>query len=86
MEEQKAGTLTWGILSLVFAETGLLGLIFAIIGKNKAKKHIAAGNQLVGADKVGSILSTVGLILSIIMIAYWAIFIIAFIAGVLGNL
>ena len=70
--------LPWGILSLVFS--GVLGLIFAIIGRNKAKNY---PGTLTGAAKVGAILSKVGLILNIVALVVYAIVIIAVIAG--GN-
>lgn len=66
--------LTWGIVSIIFAESGLLGLVFAIIGRNKAKKFVANGNELSGKAKVGSILSLIALILSIIMLVVWVIY------------
>lgn len=74
-DEALAGScLTWGIVSLIFAETGLLGLIFAIVGKNKVKAFKATGAMLTGKAKVGSILSTIALILSIIMLVVWVIY------------
>ncbi|MBQ9415129.1 MAG: hypothetical protein IJU16_08415, partial [Clostridia bacterium] len=48
-------TLVFGILSIVFS--GILGLIFAIVGRNKGKAFIAQGGTLTGASKVGFILS-----------------------------
>ena len=75
--------LPFGILSLVFCGSGILGLIFAIIGKKKAKAYAAEVGQLDGKAKVGSILATVGLILSIIMMVYW-VFIIIF-AGLASS-
>ena len=75
-------TLVWGILSLVFCESGLLGLIFAIIGRKKGKAYIAQGGQLTGASKVGFILAKVGLIFSILVMVVYVIYIGLIIAGV----
>ena len=80
----RSNVLTWGILGLAFAESGILGLIFSIIGRNKAKAYIAAYGQLDGPAKVGGILSKVGLILSIVMIVCYVIIIIASVASGLG--
>ena len=80
--QAQPNTLTFGILSLVFCETVILGLIFAIIGRKKGKAFIAQGGTLTGASKVGFILSKVGLILSILFIVYWVIWIALLAAGV----
>ena len=69
--------LTWGILGLAFAAaTGLLGIIFSIIGKKKAAAYTAAGNPLTGTAKVGSILSKVGLGVGIGMTVFWTLYIV----------
>ena len=67
--------LTFGILSLVFSWTGILGLIFAIVGMKKAKAYAAETGVLAGKAKVGKILSIIGLIGSIFMVLYWIIII-----------
>ena len=86
-DEALAGScLTWGIVSLIFAETGLLGLIFAIVGKNKVKAFKATGAMLTGKAKVGSILSTVALILSIIMLVFWAFYFVIIGVAVAGQI
>lgn len=70
--EALAGScLTWGIVAMVFAETGLLGLIFAIIAKSKVRKYVATGATLAGKAKVGHILATIALILSILAIVFF---------------
>ena len=60
--------LTFGILSLAFAGTGILGLIFAIIGMGKAKAFAAETGEVTGKAKAGKILSIFGLIGSIIVL------------------
>ena len=67
--------MVWGILGLAFSESGLLGLIFSIIGRKKAKTFLLENGQLFGQAKVGGILSKVGLIVSIIMMVFWVIYI-----------
>ncbi len=69
MDKEKLSTqsLVFGILSLVFNEFSILGIIFGAIGKGKAKKFAAEnGGVVTGKAKVGKILSTVGLVLGII--------------------
>ncbi len=73
--------LIWGIVAVATCESGILGIIFGIIGKNKAKAYVAANGQTTGQVKTGSILSTVGLVIGIIMTVVWVITIIAIIAG-----
>ena len=58
---------TFGLLSLIFCGTGILGLIFAIVSKNKLKAYLAEGGVLAGKAKAAKILSTLGLIFSIFM-------------------
>ncbi|MBR6922398.1 MAG: zinc-ribbon domain-containing protein [Clostridia bacterium] len=60
-----------GILAIALCWTGIGGLICAIINKSKVKKFLAAGGVLAGKAKVGKILGTVGLILSILYIVFW---------------
>ena len=71
---------TFGLLAVIFCGSGLLGLIFAIIAKKKIKNYVAAGGQLTGKAKAGSIMATIGLIVSIVMMVVWIIYIIAFAA------
>ena len=70
-----ANVLTWGILGLAFAGSGLLGLIFSIIGLKKGKLFLAENGSLFGQAKVGRTLAKVGLILSIVMMIFWVIYI-----------
>ena len=78
-------TLILGILSLVFCELGIVGLILAIIARKKGKAYIAQGGQLTGAAKVGHILALVGLILSICYMAFWAIYLVVIIIAAIGS-
>ena len=70
--------LPFGILSLVFAGTGIIGLIFAIIGLSKSKKFVAQNGSLFGSAKVGKILSIIGLVSSIVMLALIPLYIFVF--------
>ncbi len=78
----------FGLLSLVLP-VPLVGLIFAIIARSKAKKLSAQG-QLTGITKVGKILATVGFVLNLISVigaigyALFYVVYIVFILGVLG--
>lgn len=81
-DEALAGScLTWGIVSLIFAETGLLGLIFAIVAKGKVKKFLATGATLTGKAKVGHILATIALVLSIIALVAIVLYCVIFTVG-----
>lgn len=69
MDKEKLSTqsLVFGILSLVFTELSILGIIFGAVGKSKAKKFAELNEGVVtGKAKVGKILSTLGLVFSII--------------------
>ena len=83
VQDNSKKTLIFGILSLALGELGILGLIFAILGKKEAKKYEASFGQLSGKARVGSILSTVGLILSIVMIVFYVL---CFIIGIIMGL
>ena len=75
--------LIWGILGLAFSCSvyfSLLGLIFSIIGKSKAKKYIATYGNISGKVKVGKGLATAGMIVGIIFCALVAVIAIAAIA------
>ncbi len=77
-----SSVLTWGILGLAFACSfyiSFLGIIFSIIAQNKAKAYQAAGGQLTGKAKVGSILAKVGLIVGIVLTAILAIYLLVLI-------
>ena len=72
-QDNSKKTLIFGILAVALGEMGILGLIFAILGKKEAKKYEASFGKLSGKAKVGSILSTVGLILCIAMIVVYVL-------------
>lgn len=65
--DNSGSVLTFGILSMVFSEVPVLGLIFAIIGLSKSGAFARAhGGACFGKAKVGRILSIIALIISII--------------------
>ena len=57
------------------------GIICAILCSKKVKEYLAAGGALAGKAKVGKILGTVGLILSIVSAVAWGLAVIASIAS-----
>ena len=87
--EQPAGPgLVWGILGLAFGCSffaSFLGIIFSAIGISKAKKYTKQGYPLTGKNKVGSILSKVGLPVSIVMLVFFIIYVIGVAALVAYN-
>ncbi len=74
-----------GILAIALCWTGIGGLICAIICMSKVKKFLAAGGVLAGKAKVGKILGTVGLILSILYMVFWVIYFFVIIIGIIGS-
>lgn len=84
-EDNSTKTLIFGIIAIVLSELGLLGLIFAILGKKEAKKYEQNFGALTGKAKVGAILSKVALILSIVMaVVYVFCFFVGMILGFLS--
>ena len=73
---QQPNTLVFGILSLVLGP--VLAIIFGAIGRKKGKEFLAQGGELVGASKVGFILSKIGFILGIICTILLVIIIIVY--------
>ena len=76
--------LIFGIIGLAFSCSfylSLLGIIFSAVGRGKVKAFLAAGGQLTGKAKVGSILSKVGLILGIVLFVFFVIWLIVVIAA-----
>lgn len=78
MEELKnklsQNSLIFGILGLVFCESGILGIIFSAIGLSNAKKYAAEAGELTCKAKTGKILATLGLVFSIISLVCIIIF------------
>lgn len=75
----------FGLLSLVLP-VPLVGLIFAIVARNKAKKLSEQG-VLTGITKVGKILSTIGFIINLISVigtVAYLIFYVVYIVLILG--
>lgn len=66
----------WGIIALVLSEWGIVGLIISLIAKKNVKGYIAEFGPCTGKAKVGQILSTIALIVSIVMTCVWAFYIV----------
>ncbi|MCR4682163.1 MAG: zinc ribbon domain-containing protein [Clostridiales bacterium] len=77
--------LVMAIMSLVFCGSGLLGLIFAIVAKNKVRSCVAAGAPLSGKLKAAKILAGFGLAFSIIMMIFWTIYFFIFIGIIIAG-
>ena len=86
LETYAKKSLIFGILSL--ALSNIIGLIFAFIGRGQAKKYaVLNGGILDGKAKVGSILSTVAIpvtIISFIATVYQIVNIIQGLGGIFG--
>lgn len=64
-----------GILSLLFCESVILGLVFGIITLVMAKNYREATGELNGLAKAGKIFAIVGVVLSAICLLIWIILI-----------
>lgn len=75
--------LTWGILGLAFAlATGVLGIIFSIIGLNKYKQYMTyTSGAHSGKAQTGRKLSIAGLIVGIAMTIFLIIYIIVIVSA-----
>lgn len=62
-----ANSFTWSIISMFFCGSGLLGLIFAIVARSKAKNLLSIGAEEVAMVKASNNLSKIALIVSIVM-------------------
>jgi len=76
MDIKPSNVLTMGILALAFMGSGILGIIFGAIGKNKAKAYVDYYGETTGQVKAGSIMSKIGFIVGIIMTVIWVLYII----------
>lgn len=75
-EDNSTKLLIFGILSV--ALSGIVGIVFAILAKKEATKYEQSFGPATGKAKVGKILGTVGLILSIVTIVIWFAYICCF--------
>ena len=77
LKSEMAGqTFKWGLLGLIFSGTvclSLLGFIFSIIAKSKAKSYKRAFGTLEGRAKAGNILGKIGFGLGLGMMIYFAV-------------
>lgn len=82
--------MTFGIMAVAFAVSYYLslgGIIFGIIGLNKAKKFMEDTNgQLYGKAKIGKYMSLGGLIGGCVLAGIGALYVLLFIIGMIGEL
>ncbi len=72
--------LTWGIVAAASCWTGVLGIIFGIIARNKVNLYLEQNNgETCGQVTAGSITSKVGLIAGIVMTVFWVCYILFFV-------
>lgn len=75
--------LVWCIVGGALAWSGIVGLIFSIIGLRKASAYIKQYGPISQQVTVGKVISIIGIVVSSIMTIFWVIWIIAaVIAGV----
>ena len=68
--------LVFCIVGLALCWTGVLGLIFSIVGLVQANRYIAQYGNVANQVRIGKILSIVGLAVSIFFIILWIFYII----------
>ena len=69
--------LVWCIVGGALAWTGIVGLIFSIIGLRKASAYIKQYGPISQQVRIGKIISIIGIVVSSIMTIFWIIWIIA---------
>lgn len=82
-----SSALKFGILSLVFSwmpVLSILGIIFGVIGKKKANQARSSFGGYFAKCRTAYILSCVGLGISIAMIIFWPVYILA-IVGIVSS-
>ena len=87
--ELAKSTLIFGIMAVAFAVSyylGLGGVIFGIIGLNKAKKFTEECGQLYGKAKIGKFLSLGGLIGGAVLGGISLLYILGLIIGILSEI
>ena len=67
--------LVWCIVGAALSWTGIIGLIFSIIGLKKANTYIKQYGEISQQVKIGKILSIIGIVGSSIMTIFWIIWI-----------
>lgn len=84
LNDMISNSFVWSIISMMFCGSGLLGLIFALVARSKAKSLIAAGAGEDKMVKAANSLSKIALILSIILMALIVLYFILF-AAIIGT-
>ena len=86
MEKQisTGSVLAWGIVALALCYIPILGIIFACIANGRAKNFKKLNGSVYGPAKAGNILSKIALPISIVMLVFWIIYIIA-IGAMIAN-
>ena len=74
--------LIWCIVGAALSWTGIVGLIFSIIGLRKANAYINTYGPISTQAKIGKILSIIGIVCSAIMTFFWIIWTIVMIIGI----
>ncbi len=79
----------WGLLGLIFADTGilsLLGWIFSAKAKRMAQEYAYTYGELKGRAQVGSIFAKIGFILGMVLTIFFAVYFSILFMAVLGSL
>ena len=73
------GILVWGILSVVFAEFGILGVIFACVTRSKISSFIERYGQLMPKVRIAKYLSLGAIIGGIFYTIFWIFIILIYV-------
>lgn len=87
LNEMISNSFVWSIISMMFCGSGLLGLIFALVARSKAKSLIASGAGEDTMVKASNSLSKIALVISIVLMVLIALYFAMFFAliGTVSN-